>query len=358
MATWLDWYVRWRVEAPESQESLAHQMRLGATNPLMALAETIHELLALWTVDRERYARKTGLDDPKSQEELALRAGCMAPFLRGFATPVSRKLGPHGRPLGIVLTRDTASLLADADPPRENWRDLTFGSAPDQGGLSGVYVDVPHGALRVGENLQIRAIFALPHLVENNAGELQWDRGVLVHSLVTVAGSERESGAVFVEVNENEQLSLVAMDPQTIMGGITVGETVLDPATEVAVYQRVMEHSVRFLRMVLAYYRYGPVGSQQPIGQTNIDRAATNRFKPRKGESLFAMTRLVPTSDRLGRPRNAITGSWSLTARQEVSGHFRLQPHGRGGALRRLIWVDPYSRGPVDGPIKPRGIAM
>jgi hypothetical protein len=126
---------------------------------------------------------------------------------------------------------------------------------------------------------------------------------------------------------------------------------------EAAVYKQVMEHSVRFLRMVLAYYRYGPAGSRQPIGQTTADRAALNRFKPRKGESLFAMTRLVPTSDGLGRPGRP-TGGWSLTARQEVSGHFRLQPHGPGGSLRRLIWVGPYARGPDDGPVKPRGIAI
>jgi hypothetical protein len=48
VSTWLDWYVRWRIEAPESRESLAHQMRMGATNPLMAFAETIEEILAYW----------------------------------------------------------------------------------------------------------------------------------------------------------------------------------------------------------------------------------------------------------------------------------------------------------------------
>ena len=358
MTTWLDWYVRSRMEAPKSRRGLAHQMKLGATNPLMAFAETIEELLAAWTVDRTEFVRMTGIEDRKGQEELAIRVACLSPFLGGFASPDMRKLRGPGRPLGIVLTRETASLLADADPPHDDWRNLAFGSAPDQAGLSGIYIDVPHGALRVGDSLQIRAIFALPHTVERGDGELHWNGGVLVHGLVTVAGSERESGAVFAEVQADERLALIVLDPQTILGGITVAGAALDAATEAAIYRQVMEHSIRFLRMVLAYYRYGPAGSRQPIGQTSVERARANRFKPKKGESLFAMTRLVPTTDRLGRPGTATTASWTLTVRQEVSGHFRLQPHGPGSTLRRLIWVAAYVRGPEDGPVKPRGVSL
>jgi hypothetical protein len=119
-----------------------------------------------------------------------------------------------------------------------------------------------------------------------------------------------------------------------------------------------MEHSVRFLRVALAYHRYGPVGSQQDIGRTPVEHAAARRYKPRKGESLFAMTRLVPTKDRMGRIVPSVSTGWSLTARQEVSGHFRLQPHGPGGSLRRMIWVDSYQRGPKEGPVKPRAVSM
>ena len=107
MTTWLDWYVRSRMEAPESRPGLAHQMKLGATNPLMAFAETIEELLAAWTVDRTEFVRMTGIEDRKSQEEFAIRVACLSPFLGGFASPDMRKLRGPGRPLGIVLTRET-----------------------------------------------------------------------------------------------------------------------------------------------------------------------------------------------------------------------------------------------------------
>jgi hypothetical protein len=46
-------------------------------------------------------------------------------------------------------------------------------------------------------------------------------------------------------------------------------------------------------------------------------------------------------------------GNASLTARQEVSGHFKLQPHGPGASLRKLIWVTAYDRGPEGAPVKP-----
>jgi hypothetical protein len=112
-----------------------------------------------------------------------------------------------------------------------------------------------------------------------------------------------------------------------------------------AIYIRVMENSVRFLRLALAYRRYGPADSQQSIGQTSVERAVSNRFKPNKGESLFAMTRLLPAADRLGRPNKADAAGWSLTARHDVSGHFRLQPYG-------------YQRGPHDTPVKPGHISF
>jgi hypothetical protein len=324
------------------------------------IAEQIEDTCAYSAADHEEFVRVVG--SQKLAEELTIRCACMSPFLRGFATPKTRKeLVRPGRPLGIVLTRETASMLSDADPPRDDWCHHAFGSGVGQDSLSGVYVDVPHGRLLVGEGLQIRAIFAIPGMTENESGELHWGGSVLVHALVAVAGSEHESGSVYAKVSSDDaRPSALASDPQTPLGGITIDG--LAPAggedTALAIYLRVMEHSVRFLRMTLAYRRYGPAGSQQAIGQTPAERVAMNRFKPKKGESLFAMTRLLPAADNLGRPDKIMNVGWSLTARQEVSGHFRLQPYGPGASLRRLSWVAAYERGPADGPSKPPAVRM
>lgn len=47
-------------------------------------------------------------------------------------------------------------------------------------------------------------------------------------------------------------------------------------------------------------------------------------------------------------------GGQPLTVRQRVQGHWRHQAHGAGRASRKLIWVEPYWRGPDDGvlPVK------
>jgi len=34
-----------------------------------------------------------------------------------------------------------------------------------------------------------------------------------------------------------------------------------------------------------------------------------------------------------------------------VSGHHKMQPHGPGNSLRKLIWREPFWRGPEDAPI-------
>lgn len=41
-----------------------------------------------------------------------------------------------------------------------------------------------------------------------------------------------------------------------------------------------------------------------------------------------------------------------------VKGHWKLQPYGPGNSQRKLIWVQPYWRGPEDAPIAVRSYAM
>jgi len=41
----------------------------------------------------------------------------------------------------------------------------------------------------------------------------------------------------------------------------------------------------------------------------------------------------------------------SLNVQVLVSGHYKMQPYGPSSKLRKLIWLEPYWRGPVDAPI-------
>lgn len=40
-----------------------------------------------------------------------------------------------------------------------------------------------------------------------------------------------------------------------------------------------------------------------------------------------------------------------LSVQSLISGHFKMQPHGPQRSLRKLIWLEPYWRGPEDAPI-------
>lgn len=48
----------------------------------------------------------------------------------------------------------------------------------------------------------------------------------------------------------------------------------------------------------------------------------------------------------------------SMVVRTRVSGHWRRQAHGTGRKLRKLIWIEPFWKGPVDGVISTPGHAL
>jgi hypothetical protein len=146
----------------------------------------------------------------------------------------------------------------------------------------------------------------------------------------------------------------------SLFGSETTGSTAVDrtlrspfvhPLTEKAVVAR----AGTFLRLVLAYHFFGPPKTREPIAATPAARLRNG--KPRKDESLFALTRLLDSPE-VGRSNNTMQSSWSLMSRQAVTGHFKLQAYGPERSLRRLIWVDEYERGPNDAPMKPRAFVI
>jgi hypothetical protein len=276
----------------------------------------------------------------------------LAPFLQDYF-PAGTKLtlaggGAMPRPLGLVLTRGTANLLSAADAsniPDETWR-----SALDPHRT--VYVDVPHGAIllnagtHAADTLQLRAIFVAPWLPPKMPGH------TLFIAQMTDPGSERARGRIGGVLCPDGQIAGYG----SARTGLTATDWTLRPpfahsVTETAVLGR----AGTFLRLVLAYHFFGPHAARESIAATPTERLRSG--KPRKDESLFALTRLRE-SGQVGRPQSTIQTSWSLTSRQEVAGHFKLQPYGPQRTLRRLIWVEGYERGPDDAPVKARAYVV
>lgn len=368
--TWLDWYVRDRADSVRAvfREKGWGMTRTsdGAPNIIAAFGTAMTMNILEYSADPEAHAMREG--GTKRAYEGVLLSGCVLPFLNGFI-PADRRHEKlvSGPGLGLLLSRETADMLANAAPPAADpWRQRVFGAKPEGAGLGGVYVDVPHGALRIGKNLQVRALFATPwrgSMDETDPdSEVVQTGTVLLTTVITAQGSERPEGLIFLAVDEEDRVRAVAMPDASLTGFINAddgqfGKTASTDPMEL--FNLVYERTAGFFRLVLAYHRYGPVETRSEVRVTSAARFVRNQNVPRKGESIFAMVRLAAPSDRLGRaPPKESSAGWVLTTRQDVAGHFKLQAHGPGLNLRKLIWIESYPRGPLDAPLRPRAVRV
>lgn len=90
-----------------------------------------------------------------------------------------------------------------------------------------------------------------------------------------------------------------------------------------------------------------PAGDARRLGRRAA--AAAKKF------SLFRVWRVTARNLDRSERGNAGGGRWKLGYRITVSGHYRLQACGKGRTQRRLRWIAPYGRGPLDG-LPPRHI--
>lgn len=118
-------------------------------------------------------------------------------------------------------------------------------------------------------------------------------------------------------------------------------------------------------QLALIYYAtHADLGTREALPTITPKRLAAlasdkKRAAKLKAASLFSVIRLMSPPGRFGRPESSRAGDgYRLNHRVPVRGHFKLQPYGPGGQLRKLIWVEPHERGPKDAPQKARMIAL
>lgn len=107
-------------------------------------------------------------------------------------------------------------------------------------------------------------------------------------------------------------------------------------------------------QMVVIYQATTDAGTETtptPLKRHMAARTIDKRLASLREFSLFSVVRLRARAEGLGRPRGA-QSAFTVEYRVDVRGHFKLQPHGPGSTLRKLIWVDTYKRGPEDAPPK------
>jgi hypothetical protein len=84
-----------------------------------------------------------------------------------------------------------------------------------------------------------------------------------------------------------------------------------------------------------------------------VNSAFSGRAAPEPASRTYVLGRDIQLSTDL-RPelRRYLSGERSSPSVQVlVSGHYKMQPHGPQNSLRKLIWREPYWRGPEDAPI-------
>lgn len=263
--------------------------------------------------------------------ELALLTPLMIPFF----DPASTTDG-HGNPVNTVALHPTSNLindLADAKPPKgaaagvvEQMREAVW------------YIDLPHGALRLGD-YQVRAAFTEPVTV-TSAGEM----GLHIACILTRLNTDKTVARMHWTVHVHGD-DFIISDPK---GCARVSDVDWD----------VVREQVSHLLCLLALYRStadkAERGHLPLITERDLMRHPQNRAKHPKKFSLFRVETLAPPKDRFGRGERdgAGAGGWKLGWRTPVRGHFKMQPHGPRNSLRKLIWVSEFDRA-KDKPVRP-----
>lgn len=128
-------------------------------------------------------------------------------------------------------------------------------------------------------------------------------------------------------------------------------------------YKRVWRNLFQFVLNVVLYITYPDARKEYVIGNPEARRLSEQMRKHPKGSNKYERARerlreiqqqrrvylgrgLEPLTDNegTGTPRGP------LTIRVKVAGHWKMQPHGPNNSLRKIIWREPFWRGPLSGP--------
>jgi hypothetical protein len=265
-----------------------------------------------------------------------------------FVLQIDRQL-----PTAAVLSADTVDALSGATIPREI-RQRGRAEALRRG-LT--YLDIPDRSLMIGESMQVRALFIGGDRDHNGEqvnftavltppGRNNWRRIGWTEDRRIIINDNRANGSLRYPLVCSPEPGNDFAEP-------------LEKAAERAgvVLRDVVEDLEAFALLALTYmgtaeegepHRPWPMVRYLPLDDPR--RRGRNAQQVAKKFSFFKARKVgaVPGSFERSTDKTQEQGR-KLGRRTEVRGHFRLQPHGPGGSLRRLKWIAPHMRGPRDG---------
>lgn len=330
MQTWLDWEADWligRIIARTGQgasATMSERMRLLRATAWMAGEQGVVQSTVRQVTGR-------GMECPPDLLDVYLLP-LMAPFLGsgpGCPAQLTDGTGITGfLTTSIRPTADLVDALADARVPAGT--ETAFLDALREGGMW--YIDLPHRALMVG-SVQVRALF--------------------VGTAETADGQSRAyAHAVLTRPSSNDPVGRALWTWGDRRGMIGWRD---DPGLDMSIVAEQAEALVHLLVLYRATADRAQRAEVPCIDAAALDRNLRRLPQNRKKTSLFRVETLASPPDRFGRAKAPGAGGWKLGSpawRSSVTGHFKMQAHGPKSALRKLIYVAGYERGPVDGPRK------
>jgi hypothetical protein len=331
--TWLDFFLNGHLANVQRIPKLGDRLRRFGAKP----KDDFDAMRVGCLIDYEQYQK--GMRIPVIQAGITTMTVAQLAFLR-IATD---KSGPTTVPSRAVQpTAELVDLLSNAKAPsRDLWRAALEDTV--------WYIDLPHRKLLLGERHGVRALFSCP-----------FEGKVWINAILTRPGDDTLIGRVCWRVAEERpdtewkpvDSKVVAFGGMTRFGNLPGFDDLLAQGDIPKMDAGYFRDSVEDLLGLIALYETVQSDAERDQGfLPQRTREEARRATPllRQTFSIFRIRRLEAPQDRFGRPPEARSGGWRLEVRQKVEGHFKMQPFGPGRALRKLIYVSGYERGPEDG---------
>lgn len=181
-----------------------------------------------------------------------------------------------------------------------------------------IYIEMPYRAVEVFDGLYLRCIC--------------YQGGSTFCVLNTASQSKKDIWAIKFN-NRYEQYYY------------NVPESYLDEIDDVL--ETVKENVFNLAKLICLYRKTNPETEQLPVITEKMLTGKKAKSKI-KTHTLFSVTKIHPPKYRY---RGEASGKWTLSHAFHVRGHFRWQVWGQGRALRKLIWIDGFTKG--KGEIRP-----
>jgi hypothetical protein len=266
-------------------------------------------------------------------------------------------------PAAAVLSADIVHALSDATLSQE----IRQRGRAEAMRRRLTYLDIPHGALRIGEGMQVRALF-----IAGNQDPLEGEQ-VNFTAILTPPGRN-----VWRRIGWTEDRNIIIDDGRTtadvryaLVCAPEPGNDFAEPLEQAArragvALRDVLQDLEAFALLALTYMGTVEEGRDDApwpvVPHIPLDHPRRRGRKARqvaKTFSFFKAHRIGAVPGGFGRPDDWEKGQGrALGRRTEVCGHFRLQPHGPRGSLRRLQWILPHMRGPRSGILSTRLVRL